>query len=62
VDFTVNNWGGAGGNWGATVDGSGTVDMYDVDINGVAAGTVDPVDPTFSGTGAGVVGVPVYYH
>jgi len=54
VSFTVNSYGSAGGNWDATVSGSGTVSTHDVDIKGGAAGTVGTDVTTFSGTGAGV--------
>jgi len=53
VNFHMNNWGDAGGNWDASVNGSGTVGGHGIDMTGGAAGTVDTAT-TFSGTGAGV--------
>jgi len=60
VNFTVNNYGTAGGTWNGSINGSGTVTetvtskTYDVGINGGAAGTVGATGTTFSGTAAGV--------
>jgi hypothetical protein len=54
VEFTVTGSDGViGGNWSASVEGSGTVGGYPIDITGGAAGTVDSQN-SFSGTGAGV--------
>ena len=53
VGFYMNNYGDAGGNWDASVYGSGTVADYSIDMSGVAAGSVDTMTG-FSGTGAGV--------
>ena len=54
----MNNWGGPGGNWDASVNGTGTVNTHNVSIKGYAAGSVANAPNTdqeinFSGTGAG---------
>lgn len=52
VIFRMENY-ASGGNWGASVSGSGTVSSHNIMIEGAAAGTVDS-STEFSGTASGV--------
>ena len=56
ANFEIQKWNETPGNWGANINGSGTVDSKNVTFKGAAAGHIDVAGSgTFKGKGSGAV-------